>query len=199
MQDPLKTISENYENLLNLNYEKSLDAYLFIQKTFNKGSIANNEGFKQVYKNFYRLNRAGLTNEWKELYFEILDSKEKNLEKILNELYEIPNHKKQNSIQFSFATKLIHTIDTTKPIFDSLVGAMLEQKVKGRTKEEKIQSCIKIYKVLQNVSQTCLKDRDLQKILKAFRIKFGVSEKRELSDEKIFDFLLWGLGKIKKR
>lgn len=198
MENLLKTITENKEQLLSLNYEKSIDAYLFIQKEFAKGYIVNNKDFKRVYGNFYRLTMAGLTLEWKERYFEILEGKKSDLKKILNELYEIPNRKGQNSIQFSFATKLIHTIDTTKPIFDSLVGAMLGQRAKGKTKEEKIQSCIDIYDILQDVFHTCLGDNALQEILRAFRAKFNLSGERDMSDEKIFDFLIWGLGKVKE-
>lgn len=198
MPNLLKTITENRENLLGLNYKKSLDSYVFIQREFEKGSIVDNSDFKRVYENFYRLTMAGLTPEWKEAYFKTLDSRETNLEKILNHLYEIPNRKGQNSIQFSFATKLIHTIDNTKPIFDSFIGKMVGQKPKGKTKEDKMQSCGKVYDVLQEVFASALKDDALLRILEEFRGKFGLSGERNISDEKIFDFLLWGLGKLKE-
>ena len=77
---------------------------------------------------FYRLDNAGLTPEFKSKYFMLLEESrnlpEVYLRNLVKELYAIPNLKGQQSLQFSFVTKLANTVNRQYPIYDSEVGCL---------------------------------------------------------------------------
>ncbi len=45
--------------------QESIDVYLFLKREFKKGKITNNTLFQFVYRAFYTLDSAGLTEEFK--------------------------------------------------------------------------------------------------------------------------------------
>ncbi len=132
------------------------------------------------------------------------DKNKFNLKAILNKLYDIKIVRKKksvHSVQFSFATKLIHTLDDTMPIYDSSIALLFNLEKKGRDKEEQISSCDNIYCKFQEDFKSVLNHKDIKEIIKEFREKFRWNEKEDVervSDEKILDFILWTLGKIDK-
>ena len=136
-----KKINEKQKHILSNINSRSVDNYIFIKKEFAKGDILNNKEFQSRFKSFYRMNTAGLSIEQKKRFFELLSDKEQNLEYILSELHKIPRINRSHSIQFSFATKLIHTVNNNKPIYDINIGKITDVKVKGSNKNEKIHSC----------------------------------------------------------
>jgi len=148
------------------------------------------DAFQREYKTFYRLNTAGLSDEQKQRYFELMSSKVSKLEVILDELYKLPTRKDAHSIQFSFATKLLHTLDVDQPIYDSNVGTMFNLKVAGNTKEQKIKSCLEIYNFLKNTYRSMLSNGKIRSLISAFREEFGYDESN-MSDTKVLDFLIW--------
>ncbi len=127
----------------------------------------------------------------------MLANKEIDLEKILNNLYKLPTLRNRNTIQFSFATKLLHTIDNSNPIFDAEISAIIYRAVLGNNKEEKIESAEIIFSYLKELYLKLIGNKKMQEIIKKFRTKFNVS-KNMISDVKILDFIIWSLGKLKK-
>ena len=172
---------------------ESIQAYLFLQREYRNGEGRNDPLFRFVYRSFYRLDNAGLTSEWKQRYFALLEEKVLNLEEVLRELYTIPTRRGKSSVQFSFATKMLHTISPVLPIYDSIVGKVLGISITGRG-EEKIKSCVKAYQKLRDKHDELLKDSRVGTIIEDFKAEFDAGD---LSDTKALDFLLWGLGKVK--
>jgi len=184
------------EDIFNEIKQESIDVYIFLLEQYNEGNISNNYLFQFIFRSYYRLDNAGLTPEWKEVFFKLLNNKEKGLSKILNTLYKIPTFRELNTIQFSFATKLLNMIDSNSPIYDSQVGDVINQRVTGNSKETKIQSCVQILKNLESLYKMLLGDKKIRDIVSKFRIKYDKQNK--CSDAKILDFILWALGKIKQ-
>ena len=139
---------------------------------------------------------AGLTLEFFEEYFKILSSKEMDLKKILNKLYEILRRNKTKAVHFSFASKLLHTIDNSLPIYDLLVGKAFDLKVEGQDKVAKINSCIEVYGKLKLYYRELLGDDRIKKIILDFRKEFDCNVKK-ISNAKILDFLIWANGQVK--
>ena len=115
---------------MNLLGEESVAVYAFLYNEFLKGDVTLNPVFQFVYRSFYRLDNAGLTPEFKKAYFnlmqqyrneDLIDPKE-----IVEKLYMYKRRKGDHSIQFSFTTKLINTIDPTYPIYDSEVARVFQ-------------------------------------------------------------------------
>ena len=191
----ISDIDEKQDEILSNLDTESVAVYIFLKKEFDKGNILNNLIFQFVFRSFYRLDNAGLSDNLKKHFFKLLAEKQTKLDIILSELYEIPTLKKCNSIQFSFATKLLHTIDNDKPIFDKYVTSILNIKVKGKNKNEKIQSCIEIYDSLVTLHEELKKNDTIRNVILKFRSKFKVSNE-EMSDTKVLDSIMWSLGKL---
>lgn len=191
-------IFKNQDKILEKINDESISVYLFLKDQYKKGDIKNNTLFQFVFRSYYRLDNAGLGDNLKEHYFKLLGNKQKDLGKILSELYEIPTARKIKTIQFSFATKLLHTINENNPIFDSEVSDVIHRKMIGKTKDEKIRSCLEIYEFLKETYSNLLKDKKIKIVILNFRSKFNVT-KDKISDIKVLDFIIWSLGKLKRK
>jgi len=176
--------------------EESVPVYDFIQKEFAKGDVLRNPIFMFVFTAYYRLDRAGLSPEMKTRIFELLDVGEGDIRTIVEDLSHYKTAKGQNTVQFSFATKIVHTIRPDRPIFDSHLGRLLGLRVQGKNLKEKIDSCKNVYNSLQRAVEAIRDHHEIKDIIGKFRSRFQVAP-AEISDEKITDFLLWSVGKIR--
>lgn len=191
-------IIDNKNEILSNLKQKDIDKYCYIKNRFEDSSILNDLKFQSIFKQFYIMNSAGLSEEWKTYFFKLLSDKQYDLKYILSELYEIPRRDGKRSVQFSFSTKLLHTINNTDPIYDKLVGVIINKKVTGLTKEEKIQSCLGIYNFLRDLYSDLIKDKQIRSVIDEFRSKFNVGC-QDVSDVKVLDFMIWSLGDIKEK
>ena len=194
----IKEIDEKQDDILSkLNFE-DIAVYSFLKNEYAKENVLNNLVFQFVFRSYYGLGNAGLSDEIKSRFFELLAQKQTNLELILSELYEIPTLKGKNTIQFSFATKLLHAINNDKPIYDRNVGEIIDKQVEDSSysKDERIRSCIEIYNFLEKLYLNMLHDERITNIILKFRSKFKVDDEK-ISDTKVLDFIMWSLGKLK--
>jgi hypothetical protein len=198
MESLINEIQANQVAILSKVDFESISVYLFLKDQYEKGDIINNSLFQFVFRSYYRLDNAGLGDKIKKEYFKILAQKESSLERILLKLYDIPNSRGLNAVHFSFATKLLHTLDNNNPIFDAEVSDVIHKRRTGKTKEEKIKSCLNIYGYLEQVYSNMLGNNQIKEIIMKFRKKFNVSES-EVSNIKVLDFIIWSLGKIKSK
>jgi hypothetical protein len=196
-EDKIKAVTDeilyNKEKILEEFDRESLEVYDFIQKRFREsnGRIGKDRLFKFVFRSFYRLDNAGLGADLKKKYFELLESKENDLNKILSILRGIETARRKNTVQFSFATKLLHTLDDKKPIFDSKINRVI--KLKYTSKD--IDSCAKAYKKLEEITEALLKKDEIMSVINEFKKR----HEKEVSDHKALDFILWTLGKMKNK
>lgn len=197
-EEIIQQIDEKQKDILsNLDFE-SIEVYNFIKKEYAKGNIQENFVFQFVFRSFYGLDRAGLSDKMKKLFFKLLAEKQTNLGFILSDLYEIPRMDKKKSMQFSFATKLLHTIDNSKPIYDTEIGSLTYSKPKRPGKDIQIQDYSELYKNLEMLNAKLLEDNRIQRVISEFRLKFD-ADKEKISEVKALDFIMWSLGKIKEK
>lgn len=130
----IEEIFKKLDKILENIDKESIFVYLFLKDEHKKGNIKNNLLFQFVFKSYYRLDNAGLGNKLKNRYFELLADKQKDLRKILLELYKIKTLKNKNTIQFCFATKLLNTLDNNNPIFDAEVSRVFHKTRQGNNK-----------------------------------------------------------------
>lgn len=197
VKDIIDNIIKNQNEILSNIKEEDVLVYLFLKKEYEKGLIKENKIFQFVFRSFYRLDNAGLSNELKNHYFKLLSDKNVDLEEILKELYNIEilrGGKIYNTVQFSFATKLLHTIDNHLPIFDAEVSRVLKIGTSGVGKE-KIKSCLETYKKLNKLYGILVEDKKILMLIQKFKNKFNLKDK-DMTNEKILDFIVWSLGKI---
>jgi Fe2+ transport system protein B len=191
-----ENIDEKQDIILSNLTPESVAVYSFLKDEYAKGDILHNLVFQFAFRSYYRMDGAGLSDELKHRFFELMAKKQTNLETILSELHKIPTLKGKNTMQFSFATKLMHTIDNSKPIFDSKIAHVTKIRPKASDEDTKIRSCVEAYESLEKLYETLDKDPKIKGVISKFRSRFSVDEKN-VSDTKVLDFLLWSLGKSK--
>jgi len=172
-----------------LGLEESIRVYEWLDAHKEK---PENPVLQFVFRSYYRIDNAGLTSDWKKRYFKFLSQRERSLKTILEGLYHLPTKKKVKSLQFSFATKLLHTLDTREPIYDSKVAELLGLPVKkGKDFAANINTCIAVYEELREAQQQLLSDEGIKNRIAALKDRYN----SQISDEKALDFLLWSAGK----
>jgi hypothetical protein len=107
---------------------ETTDAYSLLRKLRGDPSNESKSKFRALFSRYYGINAAGLTNEWKDKYFSLLFSFGEKMPSdphrtALSELYQLQRRKGDNSLQFSFVSKLVAIHDEQQPIFDKYVQA----------------------------------------------------------------------------
>lgn len=192
-------INNNAESIIGNLKEESVVVYCFIKNQFDEGNVSENKLLQFVFRSFYRIDNTGLTDDFKNRYFEILQSSKSNnpnLRVICNDLCEIKNQRGFESLQFSFVTKLANTVNSKFPIYDSKVAKMYSYRPLSSAKpiEDRLDSLESFYNFLLSDYSTILKNDSLSLALSEFDKKF---EKYKLIDNiKKLDFIVRSAGKL---
>jgi len=203
MEPDLEEINNNASRIVANIEQESVDVYIFLKDQFLESNVSENYLFQFVFRSFYRLDMARLTAQFKKTFFEIMESnrnsKEFDIKGIVGELYKIPNARGSKSLQFSFTTKLMSTIDNNLPMYDSKVAGMYGFKAPYNYKpfEKRLTEYIDFYTQLKESYQKILKDDSLSIATSEFYEK--ISNAESLSKIKILDFIIWSAGKLKAK
>lgn len=177
--------------------------YSFITEEFAKSREMRSSLFEVVYFHFYRLTTPTITVEFIKKYFTILDEEKgktvHNLTEIANQLV-VEDSNGNETLYFSFATKLLHTIDNDQPIYDSKVAKVFS--LTRPNHKNGFDNQIDIYKSqvdkIKNVYDKILDDNDnlIKDVLERFDSKY---KHPNMSNIKKLDFLVWTLGKLQSK
>ncbi len=195
--DFLETNAEDIVENLN---EESIAVYDLIRKDFlTKKNLTANLIFQFTFRSFYKLDSAGLTYDFKKEYLSIFERNKFNtsinIKEILLELSSIPNFKGSKTVQFSFVTKMAHTINNDYPIYDNEVITVFgfKQPYYISNIDKKINKYIEQYEQIQNTYTSIIKNNLLKTCFIEFNKKFSVYN---ISDIMILDFIFWSAGKL---
>lgn len=195
-----KVINNHANTIIQNLQEESLSVYVFLQEQWNSTSAIENTLFQFVFRSFYRIDNAGLTDEFKIKYFELLEGSRNsnpNLRDICKCLYTIPNRKGLNSLQFSFATKLANTVDSSLPIFDSEVAKVYNFKVPASVIpiDNRLNTLLSFYQNISDDYERIIKSGSLDYTISMFDEKFS-KYSTTIGQNKKLDFIVWSAGKI---
>lgn len=197
LEEILRHINKNSEPIIDKLDDESIVVYEFIKNEFGGRNVIENYLFQFVFRSFYRLDSAGLTKEWKTRYFELMEKYRKvppDLKELVTELSILPTIKGYNSIQFSFATKLLNTLNEDKPIYDSFIALVFGFNAPTTSnKSEKTSRYIEFYDSLEKNYSKIIKEKLLDTVLQKFDDKFA---NNSLGQIKKLDFIFWAAGKI---
>jgi hypothetical protein len=197
----LSQIEENAESLVRGIGREAVEVFGFLSDEFARGPVVGNHLFQFLYRSFYRLDNAGLTTEFKSRYFLLLEESrnlsEVDLASLVKELYSIPNLKGQQSLQFSFVTKLANTVNRQYPIYDSEVGKVFGFRAPANNKvfEARLNEYLTFYAKLRVAYSEILTKNLLQEPRRIFRQIYAAPPGR-ISDVKVLDFIFWSAGKL---
>src|SRR3989304_5283941 len=172
MDDVVRKIKNKREKIFKMlnDDKKSLTDYQFIMNEFKKGKISTNKNFQEVYKSFYVMDAAGLTQAFFDKYFQLLESREEDVEKILQTLSKIQRRNGCHTVQLSFASKLIHTVNPYMPIYDKNVANVLRIEVKSNVDiSERIKDRVRAYELLKKKTAKLLENGEIQEIISDFK------------------------------
>jgi hypothetical protein len=202
MKNPdIYLLSQKAEEIVSTIDKESILVYLFIRNKFKDHRGGVDPLFHFVYRSFYRLDNAGLTPEFKAEYFRCLerrrDCKELNLPELTRELYKLPNLKGQNSLQFSFITKLANTIDDNYPIYDSEIARVFKFKPPYHhlSFEDRLSKFIDFYAELKSYYASLISEGSCKDIFSCFYKQFP-NDAPQIPEVKLIDFFFWSAGKL---
>lgn len=147
------------------------------------------DNYQKTFNSFYVVRRG---KKWRKNYYDYLEKNKNNpnleFKDVIRELY-----KKTGNVEASFSSKLLATINPKMPIWDQYVLKNLNLKLKGKTKDEKIDNAIALYDDMIEIYKELLKREDVQKIIQQFN---SIVKEYKIEDAKILDFIFWSKREI---
>jgi predicted house-cleaning noncanonical NTP pyrophosphatase (MazG superfamily) len=186
-------IHKNQDTILSQLDTNTLSVYRWLQDNLHTRNVAIDQEYRKRYGHYYGMRFV--SNEYRERYFQMMEDLKNtpgvSFREISQQLYLV-----DQKHEFSFISKLLHTIDPSCPIYDSRVARVL-----GITRYPKsdFQKVLKrdegILDKLRNVYHQLETDSRLTELL--IQIDQRTPDK-PMSIEKKLDFILWALGGIIK-
>ena len=105
-----------------------VDKYMELKELFRTKDGAKQAKFRSAFERYYGLYSGGVTSAWRDRFFQLLYELELRdrvdpYTPILRALYEIPRHKGDRELHFSFTSKLVAIHDESYPLYDRHVSA----------------------------------------------------------------------------
>jgi hypothetical protein len=150
------------------------------------------------------LDGGGLSPEIKRTFFELFEQYKQvdlshywsqPLSEIVERLYQIPSLKSQNTVQFSFATKLLNTLNNRIPIYDSEVKMVFGFADAYSTDYKKrVERLLSYHQVISDTYSIINRDNLLGLTLDKLDSKFPMYT--HIPEIKKLDFVFWAAGKL---
>lgn len=205
MSDPSQSIPDlseievSSERIVDFIGRESVDVYVFLSAIFDGGSISKNLVFQFVYRSFYGLDDAGLTSEFKSKYFALLEETrgvlEPDLPSLARTLHPILHSRGYKSLQFSFVTKIAHTVNHQLPIYDRKIAALFGFEAPHGELEGSLTKYMAFYEKLRRLYAAIRSENLLPKSRALFADRYSPSSSK-VSDTKALDFIFWSSGKL---
>ena len=193
-QTDLATVILDYRHeIMEILDAKTLEGYCWLQKNLHCRNVAIDEEYRRRFGGYYGMRFVSQT--YRDYYFRFLEEHKNCAElsflEVAKELYSI-----DKKHEFSFISKMLHTINTTRPIYDSRVGRLLKlghgywQSVDQRMKKD-----VQILGTLSETYQYLYTSGKLNTMLDELDER---TPGFQMSVEKKIDFILWALGGVLK-
>jgi len=191
-------INQNVQALLNtINRNADVDPYLWLLGELQNRNVAQDQEYQRVYRRYWQLNPARLSEAYLAAYFGHLEQLKAQPQQVMAEavarhLLPIPTHGNgRQSLQFSFASKLVHMLNPEQPVYDSMVESFffLPPGRANENTEQKIARLLASYQFLHAEYGRVLEQGLLAQAINQFRAHFEVPV--AYTDRKIIDTLIW--------
>lgn len=185
----------------NLNADH-VPTYDWLQNELKSKDVSSDNNYQKKYRYYWVMRYISPQSEFNEKYFKFLEeNKTKSTIDFVSTceyLSQYPSDSNGNkkSFQFSFITKLIHSIDNNFPIYDSMVASFFNlPAITGNSLATKIKTANSIITDLQEKYSEAIANNYLSQSISNFRTRFPSST---FSDRKIIDTMIWAyVSKIK--
>jgi hypothetical protein len=163
--------------------EAGLDRYLWLQDHLRLCDINTNQEFQRCFSGFYRVRRD---SQWRFVYFALLESAKAKGIDFPEALREI--NCRTGRIEASFASKLVATLDPSKPVIDKFVLQYFELRLPRWGLSDREAKTIEVYCELCDRYRTFIQSPTGKMIRKLFDSRYPSADLNEL---KKVDLVLW--------
>ena len=105
--------------------KKGIEKYLKIMELVGKTNVAENQIFQHLFNGFYQVRR---NQDWRKTFYALMEEKKGKKTDIDEIMTYLADNTQRKSVELSFASKLLHTIDPSNPIYDKKVSDFLHLK-----------------------------------------------------------------------
>ena len=164
--------------------QRGLPQYLWLQsQVANSREFHRDAVFRRRYNHFYRVRRGA---NWQEVFYGLMGrakTEQLGFGAILNELKNATNR-----YEASFASKLIATMDPSKPIIDAMVLKNLDLRLPPFTSADRSLGICIVYSKLISLFTAFLNTEMGEHLVNAFNRTYPNSN---ISRVKMLDLVLW--------
>ena len=158
--------------------------YQKIMNALNAVDVSNDRDFQKLFNGFYKMRQR--KEDYYKAYFKYLEENKNSPVKYADVLMHF--YTKFNRVEASFASKLVATIDSSKPIIDKYVLKNLDMKLPYAYDSSRISKIIAIYSTVEMKMLELCQSPVGQETIALFDLKFP---QNTISSMKKLDFILW--------
>ena len=193
-QDLALKILNNQKAIIEKLPPKMLNTYYWLQDNLYLRNVSSDAEYKRKFSGYYRMRFV--SKQYRDRFFSLFEAIKNDTKlsfvDVAKQLSQVDGRH-----EFSFISKMLHTIDPNRPIYDSQVDQALQiHRTYEPNIELKIQQDEEILKQIFFVYQRLEASAEMVKPLAAFD---QIIPSRSMSIAKKLDFLLWALGGIEKK
>ena len=187
-------ILNNQKDIIKKIPPQMLNTYYWLQDNLHLRNIARDFEYRRKFAGYYRMRFV--SQQYRDSFFALFEAIKNDAElsfvDVARNLSQVDGRH-----EFSFISKMLHTIDPSRPIYDSQVDQALQiHRTYEPDIELKIQQDEEILKQISFVYQCLDASAEMAEPLAAFD---QIIPSRSMSIAKKLDFLLWALGGIEKK
>jgi hypothetical protein len=177
--------------------------YLELKEMLADSALQARSRFRILFTEYYGLDIAGLSDAFKDRYFQILFDRnvftngKLGFASILSELYSIPRRQGDRALQLSFASKLVAFHSETSPIYDKHVQKFFGEEDPGTSvdQQKRIAWYIDFLKRVSDSYAAWAQDTRVVPIVNRLKAR---DERLALCHvNRLLDFLVWKVGNQK--
>jgi len=166
------------------NVKDGLHSYLGLQSRVATVHEFYRDGeFRRKYNFFYRIRRNA---KWQDAFYELMGratSERLDFRAILEEL-----RRATNRCEASFASKLVATLDTSKPVIDSMVLKNVGLRLPSLVSADRVNGICTVYGNLVSFFDAFLDTTTGEYLVNAFNQRYP---EQTISNVKMLDLILW--------
>lgn len=175
-----------------------VEDYAWLLDRLHHVNVSGDSEFQRKYKHFWAMNVARLDDVYLNEYFQYLEAS-KNSGRTTSSVADVAKYLHQfqtgkggkQSLQFSFASKLVHMIDPARPVYDRLVERFYFLPEPQCSGIDRLEELNKSYEFLRREHARILKLGLLHPAIAVFERHFS-NLPIAVTKEKIIDSLIWG-------
>jgi hypothetical protein len=163
--------------------KKKLTTYLWLQRRVRSCDLGKDEEFQRHFSGFYKVRR---NSQWRSVYFGVLESSKVKGIDFPEALKEI--NRLTGRIEASFASKLVATLDPSKPVIDKFVMQHFELRLPRWGSSDREAKTMDLYYDLCDKYHTFIQSPTGKMIQELFESRYP---NPDISELKKIDLVLW--------